>query len=365
MTSDWYEEKRGEVFYYRFVVAGKKLSARSSGETNKARARKWAKDRHRELCLPKMHAGTLREWAGRFYTDTCPHVSRILMEGGHYSPRTLQSSRGWLVRYVLDDPICDLELAAVRRADVLAFRERLVARVGRSRTAQCAYSVLRVVLNEAIYHELTERDPCAKIGQVSYEPVRRVALSRKQIQGILSPEHFIRRVHYEATLCAAVTGLRAGEVRALSWADLDPERGIVEVRRNLPSESTEVALPKWGKVRRTAYPRILQAVLEPRRGAPDGWVFSQDGGPIGYKHWADSLRSAARKEKVVGATLHGLRHSLLTHLREDGIPDDKLKGAFGWSGQKMLDSYTHRELYDQAPILEATDRLMGNAPPEA
>lgn len=51
--------------------------------------------------------------------------------------------------------------------------------------------------------------------------------------------------------------------------------------------------------------------------------------------------------------MHQFRHSLQTHLRGQGVPDDLLRGVFGWSDSKVQDNYTHRELYDLAAIENA------------
>jgi len=78
-----------------------------------------------------------------------------------------------------------------------------------------AYSVFRLVIREALFHELIDRDPCAGIGQISYEPKRRLALAPANILSLLNPRLYDDPCHYEVTLCAATKGLRAGEVRAL------------------------------------------------------------------------------------------------------------------------------------------------------
>jgi integrase len=87
--------------------------------------------------------------------------------------------------------------------------------------------------------------------------------------------------------------------------------------------------------------------------------FCPEHGPIGYKRWAQAFRKAAKLANIQGATLHGQRHSILSLLRDKGGPTDKLQAAFGWVGTKMLDNYTHTELFDYTSQQMAVDELMG------
>jgi len=63
--------------------------------------------------------------------------------------------------------------------------------------------------------------------------------------------------------------------------------------------------------------------------------------------------------------MHQLRHSLNTYLRGQGVADDLLRGAFGWSAKLIegemvsstQDGYTHRELYDLTPLEIALEKM--------
>jgi integrase len=359
VTKPFYLIKVGEIWYakIRDPHTNEIHTKRSTGQTNKTRAENWARLEHEKLVA---RAGrpdiTLGEWADKFFVDGCPHGDRVRLEGRHYGDRT-EANYLRTLRAIRPDPLFVRPISSLRRADLLAFRSRLVARFGIRRVAQSSYAVVRLIIREALFHEIIDRDPTAGIGQVSVPAKRRRALSLDEIRLLLNPDLYLDRLHYEATLCAATTGMRAGEVRALRWADLDGTR--IKIRWNLPAESTELVPPKWGKVRVTAYPSILAQELEPRRGPDEGWVFSVRGGLMGYKRWLAAVQRAAKLAKIGAISLHGLRHSLLTLLRAQGIPDEHLKGSFGWSGPSMIENYTHRDLYDHQPQAKLVDTLIG------
>lgn len=50
-------------------------------------------------------------------------------------------------------------------------------------------------------------------------------------------------------LVLAYTGIRPGELRALSWGDIDFENKLLHVRRNLTQQKMQFKLPKTNKTR--------------------------------------------------------------------------------------------------------------------
>ena len=345
---------KGRVWYVRWNEGGKRRN-RSTGTSNRRAAEKVAAeimDRQPGAEAP------LSAWAASFFTDDCPHCTRLAMEGRPVTRYYMAKARKALEAHVLADPISGVLLAELRRADVLAFRDRLVKRLGARRIVNVVLRILGVVVHEAMFRDLIGQDPMARVASVRYAVKERKALSLQNLHALLSPGLYADPLHFQATACAGLTGMRAGEVRALQWKALDPGSGIIRVALACKGDPPEFGPPKWGKVRTTAYPRALQSLLEPRRGEPSGWVFDRDGAPIGYRRWAEAVRKAAKAAGLEGVSIHVLRHTLNTLLRDRGLPDDKLRGAFGWSGPAIQDRYTHRELYDFSQQAEAVDALI-------
>jgi len=351
MSKDFYLHKRGNIWYVQFVLPdGRRTTARSSGQTNKTAAEKWAKTELPKIGSPKI---TLGAWAGQFFQDDCPHISRLKEENKPYSDPHKANQYSLLKNHILPDPICSILLGDLTKNDILLFRQRLVKAVGLSSVSQKTMGALRVIIREALFREFIQRDLFAGIGKIQYDEVKREALTQDALKKVLDPGSFANRIHYEATFCAAVTGLRAGEVRGLKWSSLVGDVLIVD--RKIYTQSDKSAKPKWGKVRAGPYPKILQDMLEPRRGKPDDWVFSISGGPMGYREW----RRAMKTLDLAGVTLHSLRHTLNTMLRGEGVNDAILQGAFGWSGPEMQENYTDKTKYDYSEMGADIDRLIG------
>lgn len=360
MRKPFYLHKRGRVWYVQFVLpSGELASAKSSGLTNKTAAEAWARKRASEFAERRTDL-SFGEWSAPFFSPDCPHSKRLAEEGRKLSPYSLRVNRGIFERYIKpDEALARVPLADLRRADLLAFRSRLVAARGVCRTAQAAMGLVRIIVREALYQELIDRDPTVGIATIRYEKQRRLALKPEAILAVLRPELFEDRVHYEMSLLAAATGMRAGEVRALRWGDIDFDAGAITVSRAYKGDMDVVGSTKSGKARTCPLPAVVSLVLLPRRGEPEALVFSRARSQVGYQGWARAFAKAAAAGGAPGLTLHGLRHSLNTALRDAGVPDEKIRAWLGWSDPSIQDNYTHRSLYDLSDAAGVVDGLFG------
>lgn len=122
-----------------------------------------------------------------------------------------------------------------------------------------------------------------------------------------------RRARYgqdaAAIIVSAFTGLRAGELRALRWQDVDFANGVIRVRQNLPAGGEQEKAPKSGEGR--TVPLIPQAAAEldalSRRGYLDGPADRVIVGKDGLAVPEGSLRIALYE---------GLERAGLSRLRE-------------------------------------------------
>ena len=364
---------------FRNPLTGELESEISSGETNKTRAEAWAKEHLSGLHGSSMPFGA---YAAPFFGPDCPRCTRKELEGNPYSPGTIKGNKYYLDRLILSDNIiCSKPIGKITRGDIIELRSRWLKKIGHTVSLQKPLDVLKAVFAEAEYMEYLEYNPSSKVRNIVYEKKEKNILDAPQILELLKPENFkplSNKKSYQnkdggfrfsiATALYAFTGMRASEIRALKWGDIDMGKRRINVVRAFKTRAHILGPPKNGRTRTTVIPEVLVPYLL-KSGEPDAWVTGlTDKMPLGYKKWRDIFGKVCEK-KGTPTTLHCLRHSLNTMLLEKGVNPELIKAAFGWSskgtdrlekksfGTNIQENYTHREKYDLTPLAKAIDEI--------
>lgn len=151
----------------------------------------------------------------------------------------------------------------------------------------------------------------------------------------------------------AETGVRAGELIAMTVADLDLDRGAAVVRKG-----------KGGKQRRVPFGPQTVAALDRyvrirRRYASEGdalWVGVQ-GHPLRYHGLNNAIKGRAKAAGINSFHLHLLRHTYATRWLAAGGSEQGLMSVAGWSTHEMLDRYTSASAAERAAVEARTLRL--------
>ena len=312
---------------------------------------------------------TLGKYAARFFIwDRCPHVRRLVDEGKSITRYHVKDMRRILENHLFDDPITKLKLSAIKRADILDYRERLIGKMGYTRTVQKAVSALKTILKEAYFREDIDRDPTQGIGVTTYRAKEIGIFTEDELQRVFPPDPpgpWQDLSDYAVFLTAATTGMRRGEILALTWASIQFDRSKIEVRQAW-KDRHELGLPKWNKTRMAPIPSSLAAILSTIRKrkknvSEKDLVFCyEDGSRFGGTWWAKrfalGMEAAGIDRKSRNIRPHSFRHTLNSLLRERGFDPAKIRSALGWSDEKIQDNYTHwseegfdehREVIDQ------------------
>ena len=354
--------KKGYVWYFR--LAGEK-TAHSTGKSKKGEAIEYVETR----ILPRAEGLiTLGEYLAPYFVwGNCPHVRRLRIEGKSISPQYANAQRRRIEMYLLGDPVCDIPISDLKRADILDYRERLFdpeseKQIG-ARTANCTMGALKTVLREAYYREDIGRDPTVGIGQIKYRETEVGVFTVEEVKALFRelPGVWQDLPCYVAFILAAQAGLRRGEVLALIWGQIDFEGSFINVNRAM----TDNGLPKWDKIRGTPVPaQVRNALFELRRQSeyilPHQYVIcGKDGNPRSEHWWRERFKKAMKSAGLdrVGRNLrpHSFRHALNTLLRGAGADPARLRESLGWSGERVQDKYTHwqpEHFEDQRRLIE-------------
>lgn len=144
----------------------------------------------------------------------------------------------------------------------------------------------------------------------------------------------------------AETGVRAGELLALSVADVDLNRGLAVVHRGKGGKGRVVPFGPQTGAALDRYIRIARRELRLTDGGPL-WV-GAGGRTFGYHGMQEGLKARAVTAGVAGFHAHRLRHTAATRWLRAGGSEQGLMSVAGWSTRSMLDRYTGASASERA-----------------
>lgn len=136
---------------------------------------------------------------------------------------------------------------------------------------------------------------------------------------------------YEIVVVAVLSGLRKGELRRLTWDDVDFERNLLRVRQSktktvfykpMPDELREVLLALRGRYPHSQY------------------VFCKADGTA-YGDWRGSFKTVCRWVGLEDVCFHMLRHTCFSMLGDKGFNELEIKAYSGHKSTAMVRRYTH------------------------
>ncbi len=147
-------------------------------------------------------------------------------------------------------------------------------------------------------------------------------------------------------LCAC--GLRRGEARGVTWADVDLMTGIVDVNGQRQGRKEKVPCKSESSARRIKLPSIALAALRRARSSPWGFICPQSETAMRTKH-----RAILEGLGLSGAcSIHGLRHSVATACVMDGEAIKSVQGLLGHARYQLTADLYADHLPPVSPLCE-------------
>jgi integrase len=271
---------------------------------------------------------------------------------------TTYQSYGSLVRLHVCPTLGGTKLTALTPAHVQTLYRRKLDEGLAPKTVKHIHTTLHRALKQAVRWSLVPRNAAAEVDPPRVQTPEMCPLSPVQARTLLQAA---RGNRLEALYVLAVTtGMRQGELLGLAWEDLDPEVGVVRVRRTLTlaKGGPRLTEPKTRGSRRSI--RLTASAVEALErhrvrqdsegaAAGDRWndwdlVFcTRPGTPIRRdnlhdKHWKPLLRRAGLPD----IRFHDLRHTCATLLLTKGVHPKIVSEMLGHSSIAItLDTYSH------------------------
>lgn len=191
------------------------------------------------------------------------------------------------------------------------------------------------IFDKAKKNRLIRDNPIENVIIKKYQQPERRALTLQEEQRL---RQRIKGTRYEYFyLFLLYTGLRKGELHALTWEDIDFVEKRIRINKNLQSNG-EIGTPKTAKsIRVIPLSKHLEEEVLKNLTISQGRIFPQDEKTI-YQEFI-RIREEIGLEDI---TLHSLRHTFATRCLEAGIPAKQVQVWLGHSSLDMtMNVYTH------------------------
>ncbi|WP_294207162.1 site-specific integrase [uncultured Chryseobacterium sp.] len=205
---------------------------------------------------------------------------------------------------------------------------------------------------------------------VQYPTVREThsidVLSRthqKKVMGYIQEHFTFRNLGVYICLCS---GMRIGEICALTWEDIDTDNGIINIRKTIQriyvieggERRTELLIdtPKTkNSIREIPISRDLLRMLKPFKKIvnPAFFVLTNDSKPTEPRTYRSYYKNLMRSLEIPDIKFHGLRHSFATRCIESKCDYKTVSVLLGHSNiSTTLNLYVHPNLEQKKKAID-------------
>lgn len=269
---------------------------------------------------------------------------------------------GWVIPYFGDKPLNSISAADVRQWQ--AELKKATGANGRPLSPSYLHNIvmeMSAVFNYAIRFHGLSVNPCRVAGDAVGKKVRSV-----QFWTLEQFNQFINTFdktdpYYTAFLILYYTGMRIGELMALTVADVDTAAGTIEINKTYHKidGQTIITPPKTAKSNRIiVIPGFLCKCIDQYKSRmykplPEERLFKMSKNPY--------LEHLKKHEEMAGLhhiRLHDLRHSHASLLIELGFPALLVSERLGHENvSTTLDIYSHLFPSKQSEVAERLDKI--------
>lgn len=216
------------------------------------------------------------------------------------------------------------------------------------RTVEWVHTICSASLKQAVKWDLIRRNPAEAVDAPRPRKKQLAFLEQTDLAEFLD---LIQTCpHGDIVTLALWTGLRRGELLALTWADIDFGRRCLHVRRNVVRvrKQTIIKEPKTSHSRRAVVlPALALALLarvraESTNTNKDALVFTRNGKPIMPSSVTSAFNYTLKGTRFQALRLHDMRHSHASLFLKAGGHSKVLQERLGHgSHSTTMDIYAH------------------------
>lgn len=255
---------------------------------------------------------------------------------------------------------------SIEEAEVQAFVFQKLESGLSQKTIKDILIVLKMILKYGAKHKWTDYIPFDIQFPTEREKYTIEVLNRSDQKKIMNyiQEHFTFR-NLGVYICLS-TGMRIGEICALTWEDVDTDDGVISVNRTIQriyviedgSRKTELILdtPKTkNSIRDIPISKDLLRILKPFKKIvnPSFFVLTNDVKPTEPRTYRSYYKNLMNHLKMPDLRFHGLRHSFATRCIESKCDYKTVSVLLGHSNiSTTLNLYVHPNMEQKKKVIE-------------
>lgn len=234
-----------------------------------------------------------------------------------------------------------LDIYRVSIGEAEKYREYLMTHTHRGKlysaaTVNSKLSSIRCFYRYLFLHNSVFSNPFSSVSDVKRgDPLIKGILKQDEMAHLL--DSFPRESSYDVTICIVLevlyaSGMRIGEAASLRVEDVDCDRGYVTIREDKSGKDRICVLTEYGAALLQLYIRTMN---------PQTLVFEHFAtgralrGKVNQK-----LAYITRKENLPHISCHSFRHSMATHLLENGADIRQVQELLGHTHIRQTERYT-------------------------
>jgi integrase len=325
--------QRGQKWHANFQLEGRQIR-KALGTTSKKEARRRAIQLEAELLQ------------GRYQRLPRPPAIESVLAAYEEYLRTEGRAGKTISKYLkVFERVRDLAqrrnartITAVNKRFVDAYRSERVEAEAAPKTVYCETVIVRQIVNFALSREMIVSDPLKNYRVKKPRSRPQPCWTPAEVQQILDAARDPERSKFTVL---ADTGMRVGELKYLTWDDVDFGFNMIQVQ---PKDDWQ---PKTGNQRAIPMSPRVRAVLEslPHRCR---WVFTaarsakypKGDHQFSEKHLLTSLKRVLKRLGLPGH-LHTFRHAFISDALTRGTPEAIVRQWVGHVDAAILRQYTH------------------------
>lgn len=295
---------------------------------------------------------------------------------------------------IKDTPLSRLRLDEITAQDIQPIIQKMAEDYSQS-SIRKTVSLLNMIFKDALLCGLIVRNPMDAVKMPSRENISKKTkeiqvLSDSEYADLLKAVDELRNLHGKPVtrfayapvfVLLANTGLRVGELLALTWSDIDSRKRLINIRRSVSivqtideetgkvTQKEVITTPKTQNGYRKVYlnskaEQSLRLLLSRKTTPPadDDFVVTKiDGGMCSHSALTRAYERQTRYYGHRSTNIHALRHTFATRSLAAGMDIKILSSMLGHSNVRITyDLYVHPDISEDQKTIELMDRIFSD-----